>query len=434
MKRFQLFLLSFFILMCFPLVSFSGNVDTFGIGAKATALGGAYSAYADGPFAVYYNPAGLTQIKKPMVSAGLEIMNPSLKVYDYKAKDGSMKHKEVQPYNKTLTDTSPSLLIPSAGFAIPLNDKFTFGFATYVPYGLHIKWDSNNLNNAGAYNSFESYYMRVVATPTIAYKISDKLSVGFGISIGRSYSGSQRRIYAPGTPLNNKIIKGTFMDAVNYSYNIGIMYKPIKKITLGLTYRSKTSTNFSGTVKVIGVQSVGATTSIDHPDQIQGGIRFTPTDKISLEADVLWTRWDLVDQYTLHFNTPLLGKTKETFDRNWKNTTQYKFGAEWKASKLLTLRAGYYYDPSPIPTETFDLLWPDGNKSTYCGGLGLNFGKISVDLAAQYIVATSKRHIRGDSKELNGSYADPLTGQPGSVSAKTCGHLWGYALTVNYMF
>jgi len=206
MKRFQLFLLSFFILMCFPLVSFSGNVDTFGIGAKATALGGAYSAYANGPFAVYYNPAGLTQIKKPMVSVGLEIMNPTLKVDNYKAKDSSSN--EVQPYDKNLTDTSPSLLIPAAGFAIPLNDKFTFGFATYVPYGLHIKWDSNNLHNAGAYNSFESYYMRIVATPTIAYKISDKLSIGFGVSIGRSYSGSQRRIYAPGTPLNNQVIKG----------------------------------------------------------------------------------------------------------------------------------------------------------------------------------------------------------------------------------
>ncbi len=433
MKRFHLFLLSFFILMCFPLLSFSGNVDTFGIGSKATSLGGAYSAYANGPFAVYYNPAGLVQIKRPMVSAGFEVMDPSLKVYDYRAKDSN--GNKVQPYDKTISDTSPSLIIPSVGFAIPLNDRFTFGFATYVPYGLHIKWRSDNLKNAGAYNSFESYYIRVVATPTVAYKITDKLFIGLGVSIGRSYSGSQRRIYAPSIPsLNNKIIKGNLMDAVNYSYNIGIMYKPIDKLTLGLTYRSRTQTHFSGTVKVIGVQSVGASTSIDHPDQIQGGIRFTPIKNLSLEADVLWTHWDVVDQYTLHFDKPLLGKTKEVFNRNWKNTTQYKFGAEWKASKLLTLRAGYYYDPSPVPTETFDLLWPDGNKSTYSGGLGLNFGRLSVDLAVQYIVAQSKRHIRGDSTELNNSYSDPITQQPGSVSTQTSGHLWGYGLTVNYTF
>jgi len=44
--------------------SYAAAVDTFGIGSKATALGGAFSAYADDPFATYYNPAGLTQIQK----------------------------------------------------------------------------------------------------------------------------------------------------------------------------------------------------------------------------------------------------------------------------------------------------------------------------------------------------------------------------------
>ncbi len=431
MGRFKVSVLLFLFLMCFPLASLAGNVDTFGIGSKATALGGAYTAYADGPFAIYYNPAGLTQIKRPMVSVGAEVMDPTLKLYDYKAKDYA--GNEVQPYDKTITDTSPDLVIPFAGFVIPINDRFTFGFATYVPYGLHVKWKSSN--NAGMYNSFESYYLRFVATPTIAYKISDKLSIGFGVSIGRSYSGSQRRIYAPSLPnLNNKVIKGNLMDAVNYSYNIGIMYKPLKKITIGLTYRSMTHTHFSGTVKVVGVGETGASTSIDHPDQIQAGIRYTPTKNISLEADILWTHWDLIDQYTVNFNHPLLGKKKEVYPRNWKNTTQLKFGAEWKATKLLTLRAGYYYDPSPIPTDTFDILWPDGNKSTYCAGLGLNFGRFSVDMAVQYIISVGKRHIRGDSKELNNSYSDPITGKQGSVYTNAYGHLWGYSLTLNYTF
>ena len=36
-----------FLILSFPTVSNAGNVDTFGIGSKATALGGAFSAYAD---------------------------------------------------------------------------------------------------------------------------------------------------------------------------------------------------------------------------------------------------------------------------------------------------------------------------------------------------------------------------------------------------
>lgn len=433
MGRFKFLALSFLILMCFPLLTYAGNVDTFGIGSKAVALGGAYTAYADGPFAVYYNPAGLTQIKKPMISVGGEIMNPSLKLYNYQATD--FAGRKVQPYGKDITDTSPDLFIPFAGFVIPLNDRFTFGFAAYTPYGLHVKFDSNPLVNPGAYNNFESYYMRMVMTPTIAYKISDKLSIGFGVSIGRSYSGSERRLYLPGTYLNNKVIKGTFKDPINYSYNIGILYKPIKQLALGLTYRSEAHTNFTGTVTIVGVQSVGASTVINHPDQVQAGIRYMPTNRLSFEVDFLWTHWGLIDKYTLHFNEPIASLNnirEQTFLRNWKNTKELRFGAEWKATKLLTLRAGYYYDPSPIPTDTFDMVWPDGNKETYSFGAGLNFGRFSVDTAIQYIIASSKRYVRGDSEELNSSY--PSTDAPGKVNTEGYGKLWGYSLTLNYKF
>ncbi len=415
--------------------SIAGNVDTYGIGAKATALGGAFSAYADNPFAIYYNPAGLTQIKSLMVSVGTELLDPHLKLSNFKAKDWAGNH--VQPYGKDITDESPTLNVPHFGMAMPYpkNKRLVFGVAVYVPYGLHIKWDNNPVNNPGAYNSFESYYLRMVATPTVAYRISNKLSIGFGISIGKSKSGSERRLYAPSIPtLNNRIIKGSFTDDANYSFNVGILYKPIKQLAIGIAYRSRTHTDFKGSVEVVGLQKVDATTSIDHPDQLQIGVRYMPSDKVSLEADVVWTHWSLIKSYTVHFDQPLLGKTKEVFDRDWKNTKRLKFGVEWKATKLLTLRAGYYYDPSPIPDKTFDLLWPDGDKKTYSVGAGLNFGRLSVDLALQYTVSEYKREIGSESDELNNSYSNPITGQKGSVSTQASGHLWGYAVTVNYKF
>ncbi|MGC8502800.1 MAG: OmpP1/FadL family transporter, partial [Desulfurella sp.] len=60
--------------------AFAGNVDTYGIGAKATSLGGAYAAWANDPFALYYNPAGLAQINKPEVTLGFENVKPFLTV------------------------------------------------------------------------------------------------------------------------------------------------------------------------------------------------------------------------------------------------------------------------------------------------------------------------------------------------------------------
>ncbi|MGA1845708.1 OmpP1/FadL family transporter [Deferribacter abyssi] len=475
MKKYFIILLLLVFSISF---SYAGNVDTFGIGSKATALGGAFSAYADDPFAAYYNPAGLVQMKSFTASAGVHILNPNLKIYDYSATDGVGNN--VSPYGQDFGDKSPTLIVPHIGFATPINDRIAFGLAAYVPYGLHVKWEDNPAQNAGAYNSYESYYYRLVVSPTIAYKVNDKFSIGFGISVGRSESGVYRRIYNDATinTLNNLIttysincnsnptniycqklavaqatngkkIETDVTDSVNWSYNVGIMYKPMDQLTLGLTYRSRTHTKFKGETEIKGLDPITETTlnkarvytsvdvnfSVDHPEQIQLGIRYQPHKRVSIEADVVWTNWSIIDQYTANFEDPLLSSTeKETFPRKWEDTKQVRVGIEWMVTDLLTLRAGYFYDPSPIPDDTFDLVWPDADKKVYSLGAGLNFGRLSIDLVLQYIVAEYQRQIGGESENLNDTYADDVTGNEGEVSMKADGNLWGYGVTLNYKF
>ena len=425
-------LFAFFFLLSLPLTTHAGNVDTFGIGSKATSLGGAFSAYADDPFAVYYNPAGLTQIESPTFSIGAEYLNPDLKIHNFKAKDGNSSN--VLPYNVSFTDTSDNLIVPHVGFATHLFNNVYFGIAAYIPYGLHIKWESDPTKNPAAYNGFESYYLRGVVTPTIAIKLTDKLSAGFGISLGRSDAGTQRRIYAPTiSTFHNKIIKGELSDDFNYSFNVGLMYKPYDNLSFGITYRSRTNTDFKGTVEIVGVDKVNGETSIDHPEQIQAGVKYQPNKRLTLTADVVWTNWSTVHDYTVKFDRPLGGAiSEEHYPRDWKDTRQLRFGIEYKWNEIVTFRGGYFYDPSPIPDETFDMLWPDADKKTYSFGVGLNFGRLSIDTVLQYSIAEYKREIGGESVELNDSYK--IGENPGTVAMSADGHLWGYGITVNYRF
>ena len=419
-------------LLIFSSEAKAGNVDTFGIGSKATALGGAFSAYADDPFAVYYNPAGLTQIDVPTLSVGSEVLIPHLKVHNYRAVDGD--GNRVEPYGASFTDTSDNLVVPHFGFATLLWQSLYFGIAAYVPYGLHIKWNNDPSKNPAVYNGFESYYVRGVVTPTLAVKLTDKLSAGFGISFGRSDAGTQRRIYAPSIPtLHGRVIKGDLHDDFNISFNVGFLYKPYDNLSLGITYRSRTNTDFEGTVEVKGIDKVGASTSIDHPEQLQFGVKYRPNKKLTLTADVVWTNWSVVKGYTVKFDRPLLGKTEEYFPRDWKDTRQLRLGIEYKWSDFLTLRGGYFYDPSPIPDHTFDMLWPDADKKTYSVGAGFHFGRLTVDTVVQYVIAEYKREIGGESVNLNNSYPG-TSGNPGRVSMSADGHLWGYGVTVSYRF
>ncbi len=424
-------LILFFLL---TLSAKAGNVDTFGIGSKATALGGAFSAYADDPFAVYYNPAGLTQIKRPTLSVGVLTLNPTIKVHSFRAVDGD--GNRVEPYGISFKDSSKNLIVPHLGFATHLFKNVYFGIGAYIPYGLHIKWENSPLKNSAAYNGFESYYVRGVVSPTVAVKLTDKLSFGFGVSFGRSDAGTQRRLYSPSIPtLHNRIVKGELHDDFNVSFNLGLLYKPYDNLSFGITYRSRTKTHFKGSVEVVGIEKVGASTSIDHPDQLQMGVKYQPNSRLTLTADVVWTNWSIVHGYTVKFDKPLLGKSQEYFPRDWKDTRQIRLGLEYKVNKTLVLRGGYFYDPSPIPDHTFDMLWPDADKKTYSLGAGINLlnGRLTVDTVVQYIVAESKREIGGESINLNNSYPGS-SGNPGKVSLSADGHLWGYGITVSYRF
>jgi long-chain fatty acid transport protein len=142
----------------------------------------------------------------------------------------------------------------------------------------------------------------------------------------------------------------------------------------------------------------------------------------------------MIDDYTVEFNTPLLGVVPyEYFERKWDNTYQFRIGAEWKVIPMLTLRGSYIYDPTPIPEDTVDLQWPDADKHTFALGTGLNFGNVSIDATVQYTyIESNQLEIKGESENLNHTYANG-GGSP-RVSLEADGHLWGGALTVNYKF
>lgn len=413
--------------------AFAGMVDNYGTGAKATALGGAFSAMADDPFAVYYNPAGLTGIEKRMISAGTLLITPDMEVNNYKVNGGfsNLDPRLKAPTN--FTSKSKTLVSPHLGIALPINDRFSFGVAAYAPWGMEVEWSQDLAKNPGAYNSFHSYYMREVVTPSLAYKISDRLSVGAGVSLGKSKTGNECYMAS----LGGKKTEAELEDDFNYSFNAGIMYAPTDKITLGLTYRGRTETDFEGDLEVEGMGKVAdVKLDYDHPEQVQGD-PYTPDDagKISLEMDMVWTNWSINKSQTEHV-TYGSGKAKVlAIPRNWEDTKQYRFGAQWQVKEYLALRTGYIYDPTPVPDSSMDFVWPDADKQTYSVGAGLELGDFIIDTTVTYTKTNSKRHINGESESLNGSYDNPLNpNDKGSASFNAEGTVWSGGVTVSYLF
>ncbi len=409
----------------------AANVDTFGIGSKATALGGAFSAQTDDPFAVHYNPAGLVHIARPMVSGGVHMIDPQLEVHNYHVASAD---PAVNGY-RSFDDDSPNLYVPHLGFAMPLTDRWAAGLALYVPYGLDLEWSSNPAANPAAYNCFHSYYGRMVVTPAAAYRIDEHWSIGFGVVLGRSETGIEHLIYNPLVPaLHGKRIKAELEDDFNHSFNIGVLFQPVESVSLGLTYRSEAKAEFEGDIHVYGVPGLDtdiSMDSIDHPQQIQLGVCYQPLPVLSFEVDLVWTEWSVAREQLTSFDTAFLvygPDAPQRLRREWDDTLQVKVGIEWQTTDILALRLGYFYDPSPIPEDSFDVLWPDGDKKTYSLGFGLDLGDFTIDGVFQYIRTEADRQIGGESVNLNHTYGDV----PVSLSAK--GELWGAGLTLSYHF
>jgi len=185
--------------------AFAGNVDTYGIGAKATSLGGAYAAWADDPFALYYNPAGLAQINKPEVTLGFENIKPfitinSLSVEPLGVYPALSQSGAISPGGTSFgsfTDNSATNTVPNFGIALPVNKKLTLGFGVYVPYGLSISYTNSPLNPI-SYAAYKAWYYREVFAFGAGYKIADNLFIGGTINIGTTQAGSQS--YAFGVP------------------------------------------------------------------------------------------------------------------------------------------------------------------------------------------------------------------------------------------
>lgn len=399
--------------------AWSGMVDTYGIGARAISMGGAVSAAPSPAFAPYYNPAGLSLVEAPTMAAGILTTTPDIQINDYSVAESP----EVD-----FADTTGTLIVPHAGFAMPINDKVSVGIALYAPWGMHVTWDDDPAKNPGAHNNYEAYYQRISITPALSYKVNEKFSVGAGVSLGRSETGANFINTQIGAPFEAELT-----DDFNISGNIGTLYQATDRLSMGLTYRSRTQADFKGDLKVAGNKVADVTLDYDHPEQVQGGVayRFGAEKNLLVEADAVWTRWSINEtqaQYVTYTAGPTVGETHPMIiQRNWKDTTKYSLGMEWTVNPTVTLRGGYTWDPTPVPDESLDLIWPDGDKHTVALGAGFTFGAFTIDIAASYANIPGKRHIDGESDALNGSYGD-------AVSLVADGTILNIGTTVSYIF
>ncbi len=346
--------------------------------ADAIARGNAFAATADNPSAIYYNPAGITQLDGFNAEFGVHALSLNS---TYETPSGSTYSSDfsVQPVPEFyVTDT--------------LKDKpFTLGLGMYAPFGMAIQWpDEVSFHNSAAYHGQLTF---LTINPVIAWKITDHLSV----AAGPTFNYAQIILEQGLSPFNTFQYNG---HGGSFGYTAGIRWQPVDSWAFGLKYESGSQINFNGTASVTGVGTTYSSVKIPFPQFAAGGVSFRPNTNWNLEADVDWTYWHALQ--TVNFGNTPIGNVPDTFD--WKSTFMFEVGATRYLDNGYFVSFGYFYSPNSTSDQYFTPVVPDTDLHVGSVGFGHKGTKWSWMLAGQLITGPDRTVSNAANPSVDGQY------------------------------
>ena len=348
--------------------------------AFAMARGNAFVATADNPSAIYYNPAGLTQLEGTQFVGNIYTVALSS---DYRGAAGTAS---MDDSNHTI----PAFYLSWKN----RNSPWAFGLGAYAPFGLSTNWPASSPLRTFALKNEETCRTFNLSG---AYQFSPTLSVGGGLTYNRATADLSRAlgIFGPNDLFH---FKG---DGHAFGYTLGLQWQPAPEHHFGFSYQSHTSVKMTGTTDTIPlVIGEPSEATFVFPEVAIVGYSYRPTPQWNFEVNLDWTNWDRLNTVTI---TKASGPVPLAF--NWRSGFFYEFGATRYFENGLHVSAGYLYTENSTPDATFTPALPDSNRSFTSLGLGYTAGGLSFDLAWHH-AASGARTVTGSPPSLIGATAD----------------------------
>ncbi len=338
------------------------------------------------------NPAGMTGLQGDRVLGGVTLLVPKIEFEASFAGAGGSNGG----------NAGDLTAIPSLFYVKKISDRSRFGLSTVVPLGGSVDYGRNFV---GRYSAYEVSLSAVSLSPSYAYKVNDKLSLGAGVSVVYSLlemeiAVNRVPIAGPGAADGYAIMEE--MDDLGYQPFFGLTYKINDKNLFGLVYRAEADTDLEGDLRFENMPVVGPAVrpvdvSWDNPQWLEVGLRHELKDGLFLALNAGWQEWSVFsEQITID---PLNLATNPTVNkhRNFDNT--------WHAGVAIghlshdrSWSLGFSYDSSPVEDEhrSIDLpfdeqyklsgsyVWRKSEKLAFSIGSTLVYlGDAKIDQVAQ---------------------------------------------------
>ena len=375
-----------FIITCLSLSVLISQVLALGTriadqNSAATARGNAFVATADNPSAIYYNPAGITQLDGTQILLGAYVID--LKT-QYTSAAGAT----------TETDNDPQA-VPRIFITQKFSDeRFVAGFGFYSPFGLSNEYpDDAPFRTIGKKGSIQY----LTFAPVFAAKITRNLSFAGSIQYNHATAELSQGIFVPG---DESTFKG---DDGALSVKLGLLWQPTPQHSFGITWQSESKLKFSGGFENRPYASrIDAEAEFLFPQSVAIGYSWRPTPAWNFEINYDWTDWDALNDVLL--TTANGAIIPLAF--NWQSSAFYEFGATHYFASGWSASLGYIYSENSVPETNFSPIVPDSERHIFSTGLGYKTDAWNVNIAYQYAYGPERTISNSVSPSLIGETAN----------------------------
>ncbi len=361
---------------------------------NASGMGNSYAgaaAAAEDASTIYYNPAGMSLLPGGMqISTGLALINLSAKFSDSgSTQSGTPAAPSSQaPLGGTGGNAGGLSGVPNFYFATDLAKDLKIGVGLSVPFGLKTEYDPSWM---GRFQAIKSDIATFNVNPSVAYKVSEDVSLGFGLNYqhlnaeltnavnfaAATYGATGGNVAATNAVAaagreGTASVKGG--DSA-FGYNLGAMFKVAQDTRMGLSYRSSIKYHVKGTVVFSGVPVATLTgispalaaafadgnvdLDVELPASASVALQHKLDPKWTLLGDVTWTGWSKIKKLVVTRDN---GATLSTTDENFKNTWRIGVGATYRQDDAWSIKMGVAYDQTPVNDTDRTARLPDNNR------------------------------------------------------------------------
>ena len=325
-----------------------------------------------------------TTIQAGFVAVGLDL------AFEGEDKDGNPTTENGQ-YN--------TQAIPHGYISHQLTDNMWIGLAMTVPFGMGTEYkDGWAWNNRG----ISAEVLTFDFNPNVAWKVSDKLSLGAGMSIQYAAADLKMRnsMNMDGVPVPIKFNSEVDADSFAWGFNVGMMWSPLENLRFGLSYRSRINHNADGDLELTDFNpaqiagsvpnTMSASATISTPAWLMATAAWDVNDLLSLYATFRWTDWSSFKELEIKNDLK-----PSVVHNNWQDTYLVSVGADLRFTNWWTFRAGIGYETSAVDDPKYrTAIIPDADRLWLA--LGSSFKateNMQIDVSAAWLHGIGERNL-----------------------------------------